>query len=217
VGAVGYPFPLLPYIIDKNAAAEIIFSYMLLAVVWYVQDLIMISRNMFAWSFDRILPTRLADINPRFKTPMNALILTFFIGLAFTVVYDVGFTSYFFALLSAAGWLVYTTFVVVGLTAIAFPFAKKKLYDVMPLKSKVGPIPTLSILGLLSAVFYGAMALVYFWWSNYAIVLGVWSLDTTLLIVIIYVAAIIVFFGSKAYWKSKGVDMEAAFKEIPPA
>jgi amino acid transporter len=180
-------------------------------------DLIMISRNMFAWSFDRILPTTIANIHPRLKVPVNALLVTFVIGLGFSIVYQWGFTSYFYALLSAAGWLVYTTFVVVGLTAIAFPFARKRLYEVMPLKSKVGPVPTLVILGILSVIFFGAMASVYVWWSSYAAVLGVWSINTTLLIAIIYIAAIVIYFGSKAYWKAKGVDLETAFKEIPPA
>jgi len=29
--------------------------------------------------------------------------------------------------------------------------------------------------------------------------------------------AILVYFGSKAYWRAKGVELESAFKEIPPA
>lgn len=217
VGAVGFPFPLLPYIVNREVGAFIIFGYMLLAIVWYVMDLIMISRNMFAWSFDRIFPTRIANINQRLKSPVNAILLTFAIGLVFSIVYQVGFTNYFYALLSAAGWLVYTTFVVVGLTAIAFPFVRKRLYELMPLKSKIGPIPTLSILGLLSVIFFGAMASVYVWWSDYAAVLGVWSTETTALIAVIYIVAIVVYVGSRTYWKSKGVDLEAAAKEIPPA
>jgi len=217
VGAVGFPFPLLPYLIDKTAAAFIIFGYMLLALVWYIMDLIMISRNMFAWSFDRIFPTRISNINPRLKIPLNAIVLTFIIGLIFSLVYASGSTGYFYALLSAAGWLVYTTFVVVGLTAIVFPFTRKKLYELMPLKSSIGPIPTLTVLGIITVIFFGAMASVYVWWSDYAIVLGVWSIQTTMLIGIIYIVAILVYFGSRAYWKAKGVDLEAAAKEIPPA
>ena len=30
---IGYPFPLLPYVINREAATEIIFSYMLFAIV----------------------------------------------------------------------------------------------------------------------------------------------------------------------------------------
>jgi len=217
MGSVGFPFPLLPYITNKGVAAFIIFAQALLALVWYVMDLIMISRSMFAWSFDRIFPTRIADISPRFNTPVKALLLIFVLGLVFTSVYAVGFTTYFYALLSAAGWLVYTTFIVVGLTAIAFPFAKKRLYEVMPLKSKVGPVPTLSILGLLVVLFFVPMASVYVWWSDYAKVIGLWSTDTTMLIAVIYIVAIVVYFGSKAYWRTKGVELESAFKEIPPA
>lgn len=220
VAPVGFPFPLLPYLVDKNIAAIILLSVMLLGITWYLMQLIMVSRSMFAWSFDRILPTRLADVNPRLKSPLKAIVVSYLLGLVVLTGYltgGSGFVGYYFSLMSAAGWLSYSVFVVVGLTAIVFPFAKKRLYDVMPIKSNIGPIPTLTILGLLSAIFFGAMASCYVWWSNYASVLGVWDMRTSLLIVGVYILAILVFFGSRAYWKSKGVDMEAAFKEIPPA
>ncbi len=220
IGSLYFPIPLLPYLVDKNLGAIMVLSVMLLGITWYVMQLITVSRSMFAWSFDRILPTRLADVNSRLKTPVKALVVSYLLGLVVLTGYLVagsGFVGYFFALLSAAGWLSYSVFTVVGITAIVFPFTKKRLYDVMPIKSSIGHIPTLSILGLVSAIMFGAMASCYLWWSNYATVLGLWDIRTTVLIICVYLAAIAVFFGSKAYWKAKGVDMEAAFKEIPPA
>lgn len=220
VGSLYFPLPLLPYLFDKNLGAVMILSIMLLGITWYVMQLTMVSRSMFAWSFDRILPTTLADVNPRLKSPLKALVVSYLLGLVVLTGYLVagsGFVGYFYALLSAAGWLSYSVFTFVGLTAIVFPFAKKRLYAVMPIKSSIGPIPTLSILGLLSAILFGAMASSYLWWSNYAAILGLWDIRTTVLIIGVYVAAVVVFLGSKAYWKAKGLDMEAAFKEIPPA
>jgi APA family basic amino acid/polyamine antiporter len=215
VGSVGFPFPLLPYITNKAVAAIIILAPVLIMITQCIMDLIMVSRCMFAWSFDRLLPTRLSEIHSRLGTPVNASVVTFVIGVAFLV--GATYASAFYSLLSAAGWLVYTTFIVVGLTAIAFPFAKKRLYEVMPLKSRVGSVPILSILGILVVVFFVPMASVYVWWSDYANVLGVWSTETTAIILVIYFAALLVYVGSRTYWKSKGLDLEAAFKEIPPA
>jgi APA family basic amino acid/polyamine antiporter len=215
VGSVGFPFPLLPYITSKPVAGVIILAQVLIMITQCIMDLIMVSRCMFAWSFDRLLPTRLADIHPTLKTPVNASLVTFVIGVAFLV--GSSYAKAFYSLLSAAGWLVYTTFIVVGLTAIAFPFAKKRLYDVMPLKSKIGPLPTLSILGVLVLVFFVPMASVYVWWSDYASVLGVWSTETTVIISVIYLAAVLVYLISRTYWKAKGIDIGSAVKEIPPA
>jgi len=215
VGSVGFPFPLLPYITNKAVAGIIILAPVLIMITQCIMDLIMVSRCMFAWSFDRLLPTRLANIHSRLGTPVNASLVTFGIGVAFLV--GATYASAFYSLLSAAGWLVYTTFIVVGLTAIAFPFAKKRLYEVMPLKSRVGPIPALTLFGIVSTIFFVLMASCYVWWSDYASVLGVWSTETTAIILVIYFAALLVYFASRTYWKTKGVDLGAAFKEIPPA
>ena len=215
VGSVGFPFPLLPYITNKAVAGIIILAPVLIMITQCIMDLIMVSRCMFAWSFDRLLPTRLANIHSRLGTPVNASLVTFGIGVAFLV--GATYASAFYSLLSAAGWLVYTTFIVVGLTAIAFPFTKKRLYEVMPLKSQVGPIPALTLFGILSTIFFVLMASCYVWWSDYASVLGVWSTETTAIILVIYFAALLVYLASRTYWKTKGVDLAAAFKEIPPA
>lgn len=87
----------------------------------------------------------------------------------------------------------------------------------MPLKSRIGPVPTLSILGVLVVVFFVPMASVYVWWSDYASVLGVWSTETTVIISVIYFAAVLVYLISRIYWKAKGIDIGLAVKEIPPA
>jgi len=215
-GLIGFPFQLLPYIINKPLAAFIIFGAAIQGLIAYVMDLIMVSRSMFAWSFDRLFPTKIADVNARFHAPVKAVSLTFIVAAIFGVGYTLG-ASYFYSVMSAGLWLVCITFIVVGITAIVFPYTKKQLYEVMPLKTKVAGIPLLTILGVLDVFFFGLMASTYIWWSNFASVLGVWSGQTTLLIAIVYIAAVVLYFGSRAYWKSKNIDLEAAVKEIPPA
>ena len=202
------PSPIFGIIIDL--------ALWLLALTWAIMDLIVLSRLFFAWSFDRLLPSGITHVSDRFKTPTYAIGTAWILGIIFGAMqfvpnYNIA------ALLSAAGWLVFTVFIAVGLTAIVFPFAKKKLYETMPMKMSVGGIPVLSIAGVLSVIFFGAMASVYIWGPDYAAAGGAWTNFTTYTLVFFYIAAIVIYFAAFYYWKQKGLDLSLAFKEIPPA
>ena len=211
---LGFPFNFLEWLAPPAVAAFIQFTLIMLALTWAIMDLIMISRCMFAWAFDRLLPSAITHISPRFKTPTTALFITFVIGALFGV--GIIYTE-FWAFLSAAGWLTYTTYLAVGLTAIFFPFTRRKLYEVMPLKAKIGSVPVLSILGVLVVAIFLPMATVYWWGPAYAETIGVWNPVTTGVLLAVYIAAFVIYFGAKIYWKSKGIDLSLMFKEIPPA
>ncbi len=216
MGSVAFPFTLLPYIANPAAAGLVILGLMLFAISWIVMDFTIYSRCLFAWSFDRLVPTRLAEVNPRFGTPLRALLVGFGLAVSIQTASFLTGVSYY-SVLSSIGWFSFIAASVVGLTAVVFPFTRKRLYELMPLKSRVGPIPVLSILGMLTAVLFIPLALVYVWWSDYARVLGVWSSGTSAFLALAYISAILIYFGSKAYWKAKGIQIEATFKEIPPA
>ena len=202
------PSPIFGIIIDL--------ALWLLALTWAIMDLIVLSRLMFAWSFDRLLPSGITHVSDRFKTPTYAIGASWILGIVFgglTLVPDYNIA----ALLSAAGWLVFTVFIAVGLTAIVFPFAKKKLYETMPMKSNIAGIPVLSIAGILSVIFFGAMASVYIWAPDYAAAGGAWTNFTTFTLVFFYVVAIVIYAVAYFYWHMKGLNLSLAFKEIPPA
>ena len=202
------PSPIFGIIIDL--------ALWLLALTWAIMDLIVLSRLFFAWSFDRLLPSGITHVSDRFKTPIVAIGVAWILGIIFGAMqfvpnYNIA------ALLSAAGWLVFTVFIAVGLTAIVFPFAKKKLYETMPMKASIGGLPVLTICGILSVIFFGAMASVYIWGPDYAAAGGAWTNFTTYTLVFFYIAAIVIYVFAYYYWRQKGLDLSLAFKEIPPA
>jgi len=215
VPLLGTPFNLFSWLAHPAVAIIIDLALWLLALTWAIMDLIVLSRLMFAWSFDRLLPTGITHVSDRFRTPTYAIGISWIIGIIFGSLCL--YVTQILAFLSAAAWLVFTTFIAVGLTAIVFPFAKRKLYETMPMKANIGPIPVLSILGLLAVIIFGAMASVYMWGPEYASAAGVWDQNTTGLLVFFYIVAIAIYFVAKYYWKSKGLDLSLAFKEIPPA
>jgi len=101
-----------------------------------------------------------------------------------------------------------------GIATIIFPYRKKDLLDAAPgwMRAKIVGVPVLSILGLLTTLsfFYiGYLAIinpliVTLTFAGGAIALG------------IVVGCIIVYYASVSYHKKHGLDIELAFKEIPP-
>src|SRR3989449_3979249 len=61
------------------------FILVIFGVFWIANDIppfiLTASRILFAMSFDRVLPTPLSNINDRFHSPVNAVIVTGFIGI----------------------------------------------------------------------------------------------------------------------------------------
>ncbi len=173
-------------------------------ILWTVSILaygiIVISRYLFAQSFDRFLPAKVSYVSPRFGSP----VIAHSIDLALTIAL-VGVAAYFFegaaSLFGAiAASMIYFAFI--GLAAVVYALRREKG------RSRV--ILTLAGLGNV-AVFSGVA------WEFFANS-GTWGLNTLtysfIFLSIILGAAI--YLGSKEYHKRRGVDISLAYKEIPP-
>ncbi|MFI5421049.1 MAG: APC family permease, partial [Nitrososphaerales archaeon] len=126
-------------------------AFGLTAVVMNISIFFMLSRNLFAWSFDRVVSTKFADINERTRTPLYAIGAMVIIGLffAYIAVFGTGVLSSLFNIGTAGQFLV---FLIVAFAAIAFPYRRKDIFDsAEPLaRRKIGGIPLITILGILS-------------------------------------------------------------------
>jgi amino acid transporter len=168
--------------------------------------IIVISRYLLAQSFDRFLPSTISDVNPRFGSPVKA----FLISLVVTVIL-VGYAAYnyttenigagtnplFGAILAS---MVY--FMIVGAAAIVHGIKKETgiLKIVMPLAG----IGNILAFGFIAYQFltYEAM------WSINSFTFGWLALCLGL--------GIVLFVGSYYYHKGRGVNINLAYKEIPP-
>jgi amino acid transporter len=89
-------------------------------------------RTIFAWSFDRILPSRLSDVNERTRAPIPAIIVASIIVagiLAWSVL-----SSSFFTLLSMGVLAGVITILCVSVSAIAFSFRRPDFFRNSPAK-----------------------------------------------------------------------------------
>lgn len=169
------------------------------------------SRYFFAWSFDRVIPSKFADVNSRFGSPHYAIALL--IAFSVAISYTVEVTSYS-TLFSLGTFLWGAAYLIPMLAAAVFPFVKPELVDALPkfLKFKLGGVTTLTLISLLGVL----LSL----WEDYLFVsnpnLVVISTSAVLTIVGIVIFAVVVYFASVAYHKSHGIDIRQAFREIPP-
>jgi amino acid transporter len=124
-------------------------SYVATIEVMDVAILFALSRNLFAWSFDRIVPVSFAEVNSRSGTPVMALVAMTLGAMlyAYLAVFQFGLLS---ALFSYDGLGAFTGFMIVSVTAMIYPFRAKFLPAVSRSPMKMGAICLFIVLGILS-------------------------------------------------------------------
>jgi len=162
------------------------------------------SRYVFAFSFDRILPSAFADVNPRFHIPIRATIVTLFV--AFILMYFTVYTSYIGQFLNTTTiWSI--VWIVVGISAIVFPIRRKDLATGLP-----GGKIALQIFGLLSVI---AMSITLY----YAVTtpaIGPSTAAADGLLAAIFGSGIIIYLARYFYFRGKGINLGSVLAEIPP-
>jgi len=199
-------------VVFPNLALNIILAIILLVsnVGFGFLGFAFCSRPMFAWAFDRILPSKLASVNDRYHSPGVAILVTLFISyIGWTLyIYGHGFTSVILnsLLIKFVAWGI------VSLAAVAVPFTRKEIFENSPVKYRMAGVPVISILGAVSFLTF----------AGYVIN----SVTTTVFytptgyqagfLIFLFAATIAWYFIAAAYRKSQGIDISKAFVQLPP-
>ena len=174
----------------------------------------MVQRGFFTWSFDRLAPRKLADVNPRTHTPIVAIVTTFVVGAAAAawVVWD----NNFFKIFAIMQVFAYIPIVFVGVSAMLIKRRRPDLYEGSAGQWRVAGIeilPVVGVLSILAGVF--SLGLVYYFHVNLGLVGGYYTL-TLLAPVIVLVAALVWYMAARSVGSREGVDLALAYKAIPP-
>ncbi len=105
-----------------------------------------VTRIMVGMSLDRTLPAWLSKISPRFRSPLNAHLIYFLLGVAWLIgyTYVTSWTKLTLGVTFAAGYV----FVVSSLAAALLPYRAKALYEAAPgSQYKLAGIPLVTIFG----------------------------------------------------------------------
>jgi amino acid transporter len=193
------------------------------------QSMTLMSRILFSYSFDRVAPMKLADVNDRFHTPVKSILVAAIGGevmLAFLSGVLGGGGSYTaFSLYTYAGLAtIASTFTFVAISAILFPYRTKELYEVSSVvKRKVAGVPTVTWLGII-ALFYILVGTGYYFYNNTFYTFGcpgggAAGCDFNYFMIalpVAFLAAMIYYFVVRSYRSRGGIPFDATFKEIPP-
>jgi amino acid transporter len=172
----------------------------------------MATRNLFAMSFDGLLPSAMSKVSSG-GSPRIATVVALIPGLLFLAVGQ--FTNY----LNLFAYLVilwFAAYLLVAIAAVAFPYRRKDLFQSSPsiVQKKVAGIPLIVIMGIITIV--ECIAGIYTVVSP-AVSSGFVSLGPLLDSTLIPLGLGWVIYGI-AYWynKSKHTPIALRFKEIPP-
>jgi amino acid transporter len=186
-------------------------SFIVAIVVALPATFLIATRNLFAWSFDRILPDRVSDVNERTRSPLVAngvVLIVTLIYLALIVFAGGSFLS----LLYTSGIAEILTFFVVAVAGIVFPYRRKELYDASAIKRSTFGVANLTWIGLISLAVY----ILFFVSLCTADALGANGASGIRATYIVAIIAILVYPVSWALNRRRGVDLGLAFRELPP-
>ncbi|HUC21579.1 MAG TPA: APC family permease [Streptosporangiaceae bacterium] len=172
-------------------------------------------RSFFAWSFDRLMPEKLADVNERTHSPITAIVTVNVIIAALTIwsVYSNVF-QLVLGLIVLAGCL---GVVIVAAAAIALPLRRPELYRASPANVKFLGVPVLFIVAPLSIVIFVALAVVS---TQYpALVMNgntanFWWIPAWFAGLIVVGAAL--YYIPRLIRARRGINVSFVYKELPP-
>jgi APA family basic amino acid/polyamine antiporter len=217
-GTTAYTLPVQPYynLMASIAANSPIFAT-LIAISFLFWNLpamfpntFMPVRTIFAWSFDRILPSKLSEVNERTHAPVPAIITACVIVLII-LAWSVLSTS-FFTLLSLGVLAGVVTILSVSVTAISFPFRRPELFRSSPANVSVAGIPVLVIVAALSIVVMIGLAYAVLSYPQ----LGIVPWQGFAFMAALIVIGLLIFFISRAVRATQGVNLDLIYSELPP-
>ncbi len=179
------------------------------------------TRVMVAMSLDRLLPEWFSKVDEKLHTPVNSHIAYFLASIPVILAYNMvpGWIGLTLGVTFGCGYV----FVITCLAGALLPYRAKELYEASPgSQYKLGGLPLVTVLGVLGAVL-GALMVAAFLFTPALGVLGNWNFEafpSNLWAQIIAFAIILIslvwYLWAKNSQKTKGINVDFAFKEIPP-
>ncbi len=209
--------PYLPSMVNflpggSGILGILIVGAFLLAILWWTPTGFMLgTRNLFAWSFDRLAPTRLTDVSDRFHTPVIATIVIALVIelLNYLNIYQ-GLGAFLLNIIAVMG----LAFIVVSIAAAALPWTRPQLHREAPgwAAARFLGLPVITWVATVSAVSW-AFVIYTALHTGFGGEVGVGPMLKAFVAPII---AVVWYAGVSIYRRSQGIQLANTFKEIPP-
>jgi amino acid transporter len=216
------PIAVVPYL-DFLAAAisnniyvgSFIIIVCIIQLMWYQSNAVALgSRLLLSWSFDRIMPSFMADVSGKYHVPVKGMLVSLVIGLIAGIFFVVPITSSYAFILSGAAIAIILLFpiLMVGLALFAFRLSHKDQFEASAINHTylAGPLYWLAAIGTIVYALYGVytyLTVPAFFLNN-----NLGYEVTFVPIVVLF----IIYFVARAVNRSRGVAFDQIFGSIPP-
>ncbi|HEY6760765.1 MAG TPA: amino acid permease [Baekduia sp.] len=178
--------------------------------VWLPQTIMLVSRNMFAWSFDGVVPERLSYVDRRSRSPIVAIVVMLVVSIASTAVY--AFTDWLSSLSALLGLSL--PLLVTAIAGTLLPFRQPALVESSPYSRRIAGVPLLTLVGSLATLGFAAAIGVLLWDPGSGASLSQ-NPGRVALVVGVYLVGLAGWFVARAVRRSQGVDIDLAYRELP--
>jgi len=213
IGSV-LPFPgMFAIVISPNPIITILVSvcFILAALQITCNCYIGMTRVMVGMSLDRTLPSWLSKVSPRYRSPVNAHLLYFLAGCV--AIYGYNYWASWYSLTLGVTFACGYVFVISCLAAALMPYRAKALYEASPgAKYTLGGFPLVTVFGIIGFVFGSAALIAFLTNVGY----GLKGTRPYVIVAGIFVICLVSYWIGRQYNKSKGIDVNYAFLEVPP-
>ncbi len=184
-------------------------------VAWWLILLLFVvilpSRNIFAWSFDRLMPMFLTKVS-RNGTPWvaNTIVGVLAVGIIVLTVYTDVFT-----ILANYILMISITFLLAGVAAAVFPWRRRDLYERAPsiVRTELLGVPIVAIGGVLQAVLF---AYIIYAALDTPAFSGPVGRGALIFVVCVVLAGPVIYAAARWYRQRENMDIGLMYRELPP-
>lgn len=216
IGNIPFPavLPTLGLFVTNSPFVHLIIALTFLAAIFWIQPpaVLIGTRNLFSWAFDRVMPDGLASVSDRIHSPVIATIVVAVIIELFTFITI--YTSFWGQLIALAGFSALVG-VIMSIAAIIFPFRRPDIFDRAPdvVRARFLGVPAFTIWGVLSLIVTGTLCYIAFTSPAF----GGGQFNTGVLYSALgLIVPFILYYVSRLLNKQRKLDIAKAYQEIPP-
>jgi len=170
------------------------------------------SRIIFALSFDRLLPSRMADVRERTHAPVHAVLL---VAVGVSIFAVLGDATSLLTIFRNLILVSYAIFVIGSICAMLLPYRRPELFAASPkvFQGRVLGVPVLSVVAAISAIAFTALDVDIATKTQYS---GGYSTSSIITIVVVATIGIVLYAVSRFNLSRRGIDLRLAMHELPP-
>ena len=187
------------------------FCFVLSVLWWTPTGFLIATRNLFAWSFDRLAPANVAEVNDRLHTPVVATVV---VALWIELLNYLNIYQGLSALLINVIAVMAVAFIAVALAAIVMPFIRPNLFNSAPaiVRARIAGVPWLTLVGVVMLLSWAFVLYVTFATTAFGKVAPISMIEAFA----VPILGAIYYLVIRMVRERQGIHLKAAFQEIPP-